>query len=400
VASLLTAVLGAGVVTGVPAVAAAAPAPPAEDPFYQPPPGFETTAPGTLLRSRQVTVTGLGVPFPVSAWQSLARSTGADGRAVAVASTLMVPLTPYPQGKRPLLSYQTAIDSLGDQCNPSYTLRAGTEKELGLMSLGLMRGWAVVVTDFEGPRNAFAAGTMAGHAVLDGIRAVEKLPGTGLSGAATPVGLMGYSGGGQATSWAAELQPGYAAELAVKGVASGGTPADLRGAERQMDGGPFAGLAIAAVAGIVREYPQLLTLVNAAGVAMLERIKDMCVAEVTTANAFRRLAEFTTSADPLNEPVAADVLNRNDLGQRTPGVPVYLYHSFLDELIPYAGVQNLRRTWCRGGARVQFYTDFLSEHTVLAGTGAPAAVSYLDDRFAGRPAPSNCQGMPDGSSRG
>jgi hypothetical protein len=390
---LLTAVVAAGVVVGLPALAAPAAqavAAPADDPFYQPPAGFGSTAPGTVLRSRAVTVTGLGVPFPVRSWQTLARSTDTAGRPVAVASTLMVPLTPYPFGKRPLLSYQTAIDSLGDQCNPSFTLRTGTEKELPLMALGLANGWAVVVTDFEGPRNAYGAGVMAGQAVLDGIRAAERLPDTGLAGVGTPVGLLGYSGGGQATSWAAELQAGYAPELAVRGVASGGTPADLRGAARQMDGGPFAGLAIAAVVGITREYPQLLTLINDAGRAMIARIGDMCVAEESTANTFRRLAEFTTVADPLNAPVAADVLNRNDLGQHVPAAPVYLYHSAFDELIPFAGVRKLRETWCGGGAKVRFYTDFVSEHVVLAATGAPAAVAYLGDRFAGRAAPSDC----------
>src|SRR5687768_1190895 len=107
-AGLLTAMVAAvtaGVVIGLPAAAApgapAAPAAaavpePADDPFYQPPAGFESTTPGTVLRSRSVTVTGLGVPFPVRAWQTLARSTDTADRPVAVASTLMVPLTPYP----------------------------------------------------------------------------------------------------------------------------------------------------------------------------------------------------------------------------------------------------------------------------------------------------------------
>jgi hypothetical protein len=382
---LLAAVVASGVVTSP---AAAAVVPPAEDPFYAPPAGFETKAPGAVLRSRSVVVTGLGIPVPVRAWQTLARSTDTAGRPVAVASTLMVPLVPYLKGPRPLLSYQTAIDSLGDQCNPSYTLRAGTEKELPLIALGLAKGWAVVVSDFEGPRNAFAAGTMAGHGVLDGIRAVRKLPGTGLT-ATGPVGLMGYSGGGQATSWAAELQPSYAPELAIKGVATGGTPANLRAAAQLMDGGPAAGLALAAVVGITRAYPELLTLVNDAGRAMIERVGDLCVAEVTAANAFRRINEFTFSRDPLNEPIAVDVLNRNELGQRVPAAPVYMYHSLFDELVPHSAAQALRQTWCRA-TKVQFYTDLLSEHVVLAATGAPAAVSYLDDRFAGRPAPSNC----------
>src|SRR5207244_4293413 len=94
----LGAALSAGLLAAVPGAAAA----PANDPFYQPPAGFESTPPGTLLRSRTVLVTGLGVPFPVNAWQTLARSTDTAGRAVAVVSTLMVPRTPFLGGPRPL----------------------------------------------------------------------------------------------------------------------------------------------------------------------------------------------------------------------------------------------------------------------------------------------------------
>lgn len=390
---LLTAVLTAGVVIGPPAAAAPAPqavAPPADDPFYQPPAGFESTVPGTVLRSRSVTVTGLGIPIPVRSWQALARSTDAKGRPVAVATTLMVPLTPYFLGKRPLVSYQSAIDSLGDQCNPSYTLRTGTHAELALMELALSRGWAVVNTDYQGPRDAYGAGPMEGHGVLDGIRAVEQLPGTGLSGLGTPVGLWGYSGGALATSWAAELQPGYAPELNVKGIASGGTPADLAAAGRQMDGGPFSGLFLAASVGISREYPEILDVMNDAGWAMLARMDDLCVAEESALFAFRRLSEFTTVPDPLADPRVTGVLDQIELGKVTPKAPVYLYHSAFDELIPIAGVRELKQTWCGGGGKVQLYTDLLSEHVALAVTGAPAAVSYLDGRFMGRPAPTNC----------
>jgi pimeloyl-ACP methyl ester carboxylesterase len=386
---VLIATLALGVVAPEPS-AAAIPEP-AADPFYVPPAGYETATPGTILRTRSVTVTALGVPVPVQSTQMLVRSSDAHGRPAAVVSTLMVPQSAYAgPGTRPLLSYQPATDSLGDQCNPSYTLRTGTEKELPLISSGLSRGWAVVVTDYQGPRNAFGAGRMAGHAVLDGIRAAERLPSTGLAGVATPVGLWGYSGGGLATGWAAQLQPSYAPELAVRGVASGGTPADLEAAGRQIDGGPFSGLLLLAAVGLSREYAELLTLLNDGGRAMADRIGDMCLAEATLSYPFRRLNEFTTPPDPLGTPVAQTVLNDNEMGGARPSAPVYLYHSRFDQLIPYASAQALKSSWCRLGARVQLYTDVLSEHNVLAVTGAPAAVSYLGARFAGTPAPSNC----------
>jgi len=362
---------------------------PNDDPFYIPPSGFEARTPGTILRTRSVVVTGLGIPLPVRSTQMLVRTTDGKGRPTAVVSTLMLPLIPS-FGRRPLLSYQPATDSLGDQCNPSYLLRVGLEKETALMAAGLLKGWAVVVTDYQGPDDAFGAGRMAGHAVLDGIRAAERLGSSSLAGTATPVGMWGYSGGGLATSWAAELQPGYAPELNIRGVASGGTPADLKAAAANLDGGPFSGLFLAAAVGLSRQHPEMLTVMNDRGRDMIEQIGDLCYAGESVFFPFRRLNEFTTVPAPLDHPVVAPVLAANKLGSTAPTAPVYLYHSVFDELIPYASAQALRADWCGRGARVQFVTDVLSEHIVLAVSGAPGAIAYLDARFRGSPAPNNC----------
>ena len=377
--ALVTATLGAA--PPVMAAQATAVVEPDDDPFYRPAPGFETTAPGTVLKRRQVTAALL------PATQLQVRSTDAKNRPVTVVTTLIVPPTPYP-GKRPLLSYQPAIDSLGDQCNPSYTLRTNTEKEAGLLGMGLAKGWAVVVTDYQGPRDAFAAGRMEGRAVLDGIRAARSLPDAGL--ADSPIGLWGYSGGALASGWAAELHPAYAPELPIAGVAAGGIPADFAPAARIMDGGPFSGLALAGVTGLMREYPELTPLLNDAGRAMVERVADMCVAELATTLAFKRIADFTDSRDPLNEPVAREVLALNRMGSNAPTAPVYIYHSLFDELIPWTVGNTVRKEWCAQGTKVAFHTDVLSEHNVLAVTGAPSAVAYLSARFHGLSAPSSC----------
>ncbi len=383
---LLTAALTLGTVAGAPAGAATI-APPAEDPFYTPPAGFEQTAPGTVLRERAVTVTGLGIPIPVRSTQILVRSNDTRDNPVAVASTVMVPLTPYP-GPRPLLSYQQAIDSLGDQCNPSYTLRTGTMQELPLLAQGLLRGWAVVTTDFQGPRNAYGAGRMAGHAVLDGIRGALTRPGFS---AGTPVGMWGYSGGGQATTWAAELAPAYAPELPIKGVAAGGVPADLVKVINKVDGTLFSGVVFAAVFATAREYPELATLFNDNGRATAERIKDMCQAELAVTLTGRRLTEYTSSPDPLNEPVARAVLDDDALGRHgAPTAPIFLFHAYFDELIPVDVGRRLKADYCAAGTKVKYYEDYVSEHISLDITAAPIAVAYLGDRFAGRAAPTNC----------
>ncbi|HKY78271.1 MAG TPA: lipase family protein [Acidimicrobiia bacterium] len=363
---------------------------PKDDPFYRPPAGFESSPPGTVLATRPVTVTGLGLPVPTDAQQFLVRSSDAKDAPTTVVGTLMVPRAPYPFGDRPLVSYQPATDSLGDQCNPSYKLRAGTEYELPLMMQALQNGWAVVVTDYQGPQMAFTAGRMAGHGVLDGVRGALALPDTGLNGVETPVGMWGYSGGGLATSWAAQLHPAYASELNIVGVASGGTPGDFEAAARQIDGGIASGLVMLAATGLTRAYPEMLSLLNDAGRRMLERIGDMCIGEAVSAFPFRHLNEFTTSKDPLAEPVARAVLKTNDLGQLPPRAPVFLFHSVWDELIPFASAQALQADWCRAGGKVALYADVLSEHSSLAVTGAPLAVTYLGSRFGGIDAPSTC----------
>jgi hypothetical protein len=260
------------------------------------------------------------------------------------------------------------------------------------MLTGLAQGWAVVTTDFEGPRNAFGAGRVAGQAVLDGIRGSLRLGGTGLAGLRTPVGMMGYSGGGQATSWAAELQPTYAPELPIKGIASGGTPADLNLALRTMDGSAFSGLMFGAVFGAAREYPELDldTLLTDEGKALRDEGATQCIYDFSLSHPFRTLAPYTNVPDPLSLPVAQAVIADASLGHATPRAPVYLYHSVLDELIPVAASDGLKATWCAGGAKVLYIRSLLGEHVAYAVTGAPGAILYLAGRFANLPAPSSC----------
>lgn len=363
---------------------------PHADPFYDPPADFEDEPLGTVLRTREVSVTALGLPMPVDATQALVRSSDSHGEAMAIVTTLMIPQVPHAGGARPLLSYQPATDSLGDQCQPSYTLRTGTEKELPLLTMGLLQGWAVVVTDYQGPHNAYPAGRLEGQATLDGIRGALAIPGTGL-GPDTPVGMWGYSGGAVASGWAAELAPSYAPELDVVGVASGGTPADVEAAARAVDGTIASGLALSAAVGLSREYPELLTLLNDKGRAMVQDLDDTCVSDAVSSYPFRRLAEFTTSHRPIDEPIARSVFATNRMGQAAPTAPVYLYHSFLDQLIPYRSAKTLHDRWCARGASVLLVTDYLSEHVTYAISGAPGAVGYLASRFAGVPVPDNCR---------
>ena len=57
---------------------------PRDDPFYQPPPGYQHAEPGTVLRSRDVELAFLGlIPQPVTATQLLYRTMDMNGKPEA-----------------------------------------------------------------------------------------------------------------------------------------------------------------------------------------------------------------------------------------------------------------------------------------------------------------------------
>ncbi|KAI7601729.1 LIP-domain-containing protein, partial [Hortaea werneckii] len=203
------------------------------DPFYDPPAGFESEQPGTILRERPIATSFIGlVPNPVDAYQLLYRTTAIDGSAIAEVTTVFVPLNAKTDR---FVSFQTAYDSADTICNPSYNYRLGSVQtnlivafEFLILEIYLALGYIVAASDYEGPDAAFGAGRLAGMGVLDNMRAVSSFDKLGLDDNPGIVGV-GYSGGGIATGWAASLQPTYASELNIKGWASGGTPANLTG---------------------------------------------------------------------------------------------------------------------------------------------------------------------------
>ncbi|GGO09710.1 lipase [Microbispora rosea subsp. aerata] len=355
------------------------------------------TSAGDVVEASRTTVylaPGKLLEVPVKAWHLRYRSTSATGEPNIVSGTLLVPGTPYPFGKRPIVGYAVGTHGMGDQCAPSAAMGRGTEAELAIMSLMLLKGWAVAVTDYEGlgtpGDHTYMVGASQGHAVLDSIRAAARVPGADLSDTA-PVVVMGYSQGGASAAWAAQLQPSYAPELRLKGVAAGGVPADLRAVAEHLDGTGDFGLAAAAGIGLDAAYPELRLsgYLTPEGAALFDDARDDCVADLRGKFGGRRLAELTT-ADVLNLPDWRARLAENRLGASAPRVPLFLYHAKGDETIPYEVGKTLRKEYCERGVNVLWTSLPGGSHVLGAVEGAPLAVAWLATRVAGLPAIANC----------
>lgn len=355
------------------------------------------TSAGDVVEARATTVylaPGRLLEVPVKAWHLRYRSTSATGEPNVVSGTLLVPAAPYPLGRRPVVGYAVGTHGLGDQCAPSAAMAGGTEAELAIMSLMLLKGWAVAVTDYEGlgtpGDHTFMAGLSQGHAVLDAIRAAVRVPDANLS-AAAPVVVMGYSQGGSSAAWAAQLQPSYAPELRLRGVAAGGVPADLRAVADHLDGTGDFGLAAAAGLGLDAAYPELRleSHLTPEGAALFGDARDDCVGDLRAKLGGRRLSELTTT-DVLDLPEWRARLAENRLGASAPKAPLFLYHAKGDEIIPYELGRTLRREYCARGANILWTGLPAGSHVLGAVEGAPLAVAWLATRVAGLPAIGDC----------
>ncbi|KAJ5755640.1 hypothetical protein N7533_005183 [Penicillium manginii] len=378
------------------------PVAPADDPFYQPPAGFEKEDPGTILRQRTVSVAFLGlIPDPVEAYQLLYRTTAINGSAIATVTTIFKPASPK---KDRFVSFHTAYDSSATICNPSYNYQlfaAQTDiissAEQLLLQAYLLLGYIVASPDYEGPEAAFGPGRLEGMNVLDNMRAVSNFGShLGLTSDNPMIVGAGYSGGAIATGWAAALQPSYAPELDIKGWVQGGTPSNLTGTLVFIDNTLFSGFLPAAVVGLsmpsaygAELAPIIEKVLTDKGRKTLEAAKTNCA--VGDLISFPEMSLFSTDFQSLGsglleQPTIKKIMSENVLGvnkNETPTAPVFVYHATQDEVIPYSNATAMVNSWCNNGASVKFTSYSNGGHATTEVIALPEAVSFVQAAFAG-----------------
>ncbi|MFE0175317.1 lipase family protein [Streptomyces sp. NPDC059002] len=354
----------------------------------------ENLSPGDIVSSEPSSFHPLpGQPTNTKAWKVDYRSTTAKGEPNTVSGTVIVPQDGR-KGPRPLITYAVGTVGVGDHCAPSAGFPKGTTMEANLIQQLTLRGWAVAVTDYEGlgtpGDHTYTVGRAEGQAMLDVARAAIRLPDAGL-GEDTPVGIMGYSQGGQASSWAAELHDSYAPDLDVKGTATGGVPGDLEKVAAFNDGSYGSGLIFMAAIGQNAAFPELKldSYLNPVGRTLVGAMKNTCVADGAVLGSFKTIASMTTK-NPLDQPDWQQRLRESRVGTHKPDAPVYLYHALADELIPYGVGKEVRADWCAKGANVEWHTVPVGEHVSGVITQSPFAAEWLADRFAGKSVRGNC----------
>ncbi|KAI1756511.1 LIP-domain-containing protein [Xylaria castorea] len=375
--------------------------PPSRDPWYTAPSGFESAAPGTILRIRPDPSNITTVVSAAAAYNILFRTTDTRYRPSWAVTTLLLPKssvgtkkngTKASDGKVALLSYQIPYNTADVDASPSYLLSTVlAEKFIGnppytdSIAEALSRGWYVNVPDFEGPLASFAAGPQEGYAVLDSVRAAlssDPFPSTLEN---TRYAMWGYSGGSIASTFAAELQASYAQELDFAGAAIGGLVPNVTTVFSDTES-VVASLIPAGLLGLTSQYPEarefLLSLLKADGpynvTGFLEAL-HLNVDEGLVHYAGQDLDEyFVDGLDAVfRAPELARVLGNNGYQgyHGIPQMPVFAYKAIHDDGI--ADSDEVISRYCGVGANILYHRNSIGGHAAELVNGAPRALDFL-----------------------
>lgn len=377
---------------------------PTADPFYRWSGSLAQDAPGTILRTRTISVDEAGGPAtPVKATQLLYVTTDQLGRRTVSVATVLQPPDKAASATTRLVSYQPAYDALGAQCDPSYTLQTGTQGELPLILRYIAAGDTVVTADYEGEDLAYGAGQQYGYETLDAIRAAEKR--LGVPEVSTPVGMVGYSGGSVATEFASELARTYAPSLDIVGVAEGGIPVDLFHNLAYIDhpGSGWTGQIPAWLDGLARGFgiSGLQQYLTPQGIAAVNADQTRCVGNftgLTTEQLFKPQYQDITKV-----PVLARILDHLIMSRTgTPRAPLFtgvgMSDSIGDGVMVARDVQELAYIYCHRGVPVEFHLYQGLRH---ASAGLPfleQAQAFLTQRFENLHFQNGCSDIGPGNS--
>ncbi|WP_245721767.1 lipase family protein [Nocardia crassostreae] len=349
-------------------------------------------APGRLLSASPMVARMLpGLRLPARAWRIAYTSTTGLGDPVEVTGTVLVPRAPWRgPGPRPLIGYAVGTQGFADTiAASSWQLRFGVEYESLFIRAALRRGWALAITDYPGLGNPgthpYVMGRSLGPSVLDSMRAARRLPAAGLDPDG-PLGIYGYSEGGNAAGWALQLQPTYAPDLQLAGGAIGSAPADLENMIAFLDGTPYAFLLFYGVLGLDAAYPELdvLQYLKPQGRALAALFRHTHAAAAAVVGIAGGLV-IPTRVDtychtpPFEVPAVKARLQENKLGGIAPAAPVLAAGGTAEQIIPFPQAVALAESWKALGADVTMHTMHRREHVTGAFSFAGPALRFLSE---------------------
>ncbi len=351
------------------------------DKFYDAPKPLPAGKPGDLLRS--VEFDRYALPPGVNALRILYHSRSAGGQDVATSGVVLYPDGKPPVAGWPVIAWAHSVDGVARCCAPSL---ARNVQHGPYLSMYVNLGYAVVATDYAGLgtafRNAFSDIQSNATDVIYAIPAARAaLPQLGVRWIAVGIGE-----GGSAVIGVAELErdirdPGYLGSIAISGLD------DPRERYKSSETPLFLAYGIKTV------YPKfdVKDILTDKGMELYAQVVESCS---DPARQSKYSPADIWKPNWANNSFVQQYLARNTPGQKTSERPMLIISSELDPSTPINRTAEMISRMCKRGDRIQFdrYTE--SEMSGLFGDSVGDQISWMEARFSGRPATSNCSEKP------
>jgi pimeloyl-ACP methyl ester carboxylesterase len=205
------------------------------------------------------------------------------------------------------------------------------------------------------------------------------------------VAIGGFSQGGHAALWAAQLAPHYAPELRLIGLIVAAPVADPTAFTDRADSPQQVGVVVTVAYGMSQAYPDLhlADVLTHRGMSKVPLLEKECIGDVVAA--FDEPVREVIRRFPTTTPAWRARLGQNLAGQVALGLPVRVIQGARDPIVSPAVSRALVDRLCRSGDTVQEVLRGADDHAVVH---APDFVGWLHDRLVGRPAPSTCDAAP------
>ena len=322
--------------------------------------------PGSLLEAVQIRPVGAsGLLNPSDSWRIEYATSDTQGRILSATGAVFRSRTPWMgKGERPTIAFAPSTQGVARRCDPSYSCTVGIEPrikpidliaayEQPVINLFLAAGADVVITDY--PRDPgddvelYCDHVAAARSLADAVRASTNL-GVGTA----KLGLWGFSqGGGAAAAWLEE--PEYAPDLQLLAAVVAAPPVDMVSMLHHVDGALASVVILYAVAGLMASddaiAAEIAPHLSPRGVAAIANGARTCALGAVLHRPWSHTRSWTRTgvsmASLLDDlPLTSSHLDATRLGTKRPlGIPIRLWSSPYDDLVPHSDVSALAESW-------------------------------------------------------
>ena len=362
-----------------------------EGDFYATPDPLPLGRPGDLIR---VEVVEDSERTDVDTYRVMYHSRSKDGTDLAATGLIFVPRSPTPEGGWPVVASLHGTDGMISMCAPS---RNASRVPLSRPE----PDYVVAAPDYTGLgptglTHPYISGIPEGRSTIDLVRAVHRLSMVPVRNEWVAYGL---SQGGHAAIFTAEIASAYAPELELQGVIALAPVGDLTDLEPYIDS-PQRGLVPMFLFGLAEDNPDLHPgdFLSDAAMARSDVMQRGCTDDIASAYRGDFQSEQLFKQDPTQDPDVRIILEANSPGRVKTPVPILILHGIEDPIVPTSQSIGIFDRQCALGVTVQLSEYQGSNHTMVMLDADDEITTWIADRFAGRPAPSNCPSTPGGST--